>query len=151
MTEWISNKIIELRFLCISFSLLIVLGCVSGIQHVFFSPDMENFFPENHDVVDTHNQMEETFTTTDNLVIAIGVDEGTIFKKETLDVIETLTERSWTIPHSVRVDSITNFSYVSSVDDDLIVIPFIEEALEMNEEEILLKKKIIDGEPLAYG
>lgn len=151
MTEWMSNKIIELRFLCISFSLLIVLGCVSGIQHVFFSPDMENFFPENHAVVDTHNQMEETFTTTDNLVIAIGVDEGTIFKKEILDVIETLTERSWTIPHSVRVDSITNFSYVSSVDDDLIVIPFIEEALEMNEEEILLKKKLIDGEPLAYG
>ena len=144
MTEWMSNKIIELRFLCISFSLLIVLGCVSGIQHVFFSPDMENFFPENHDVVNTHNQMEETFTTTDNLVIAIGVDEGTIFKKEILDVIETLTEQSWTIPHSVRVDSITNFSYVSSVDDDLIVIPFIEEALEMNEEEILLKKELID-------
>ena len=151
MAAWMSKKVIELRLILIGCSILLLVGSVAGIKYVSFSPDMENFFPENHPVTDAHMVMDETFTTTDNLLIAIGVNEGTVFKRDVLNVIENLTEKSWSTPHSVRVDSLTNFSYVSSVNDDLRVEPFIEDAITLDEKAILLKEELIEKEPLAYG
>ena len=92
MLAWMSKKIIELRLILIGCSILLLVGYVTGIKYVSFSPDMENFFPENHPVTDAHMIMDETFTTTDNLLIAIGVNEGTIFKRDVLSVIENLSE-----------------------------------------------------------
>ena len=56
--------------------------------------------------------IDDMFLPTDNLIIAIHSKEKTLFNKESLNVIEKLTQKSWTIPYSVRVDSLTNYSYV---------------------------------------
>ena len=48
MLAWMSKKIIELRLILIGCSILLLVGSVTGIKYVSFSPDMENFFPENH-------------------------------------------------------------------------------------------------------
>ena len=108
MTNWVANKIMEFRIILIILSFIILFISVSGIKFIKFSPDIDNFFPENHSTVVAHNEVEDTFTTTDNLIIAIGAKEGTIFQPRTLDLIEKLTEQAWTIPHSIRVDSLSN-------------------------------------------
>ena len=95
--------------------------------------------------------IDDTFLPTDSLIIAISGGKETIFKKETLNVIEKLTELSWTTPFSVRVDSLTNFSYVRSVDDDLLVEPFIENALLLTDQEIKEKYLLVEGEEAIYG
>ena len=51
----------------------------------------------------------------------------------------------------MRVDSLTNFSYVRSVDDDLLVEPFIENALLLSDQEIKEKSLIVEGEEAIYG
>ncbi|MDG2061716.1 MAG: MMPL family transporter [SAR86 cluster bacterium] len=151
MINWVANKIMEFRIILIILSILTLCICLSGIRFIEFSPDIDNFFPENHSTVLAHKEVEDTFTTTDNLVIAIGSKEGTIFQPRTLDLIEKLTEQAWTIPHSVRVDSLSNYSYVSAVGDDLYVEPFIEDTLSMSKGEISKKETLIENEPLAYG
>ena len=151
MTNWIAKKIIEFRIILIILSFIVLFISVSGVRFIEFSPDIDNFFPENHSTVLAHKEVEDTFTTTDNLIIAIGAKEGTIFQPRTLDLIEKLTEQAWTIPHSIRVDSLSNYSYISAVGDDLYVEPFIENTFSMKKEEISKKEEIIENEPLAYG
>ena len=90
MTNWVANKIMEFRIILIILSFIILFISVSGIKFIKFSPDIDNFFPENHSTVVAHNEVEDTFTTTDNLIIAIGAKEGTIFQPRTLDLIEKL-------------------------------------------------------------
>ena len=98
----------------------------TGLAKLTFNPDLETYFPEGHPAVLRYNEIDDMFVPTDNLIIAVHSKEN-LFNKESLKVIEELTQKSWTIPYSVRVDSLTNYSYVQSINDDLIVEPFIED------------------------
>jgi len=149
--SWIAETIIRHRLWCIAFSLIVLLGLGLGLPNLRFSPDMEQFFPENDPNTETHFEIEETYSTMDNLVIAIGVEDGTVFTPRTLNLIEELTEKSWRVPYSLRIDSITNYSYVSAINDDLFVEPFIENAISYDREIIDQKETAIESEELAYG
>ena len=71
MLAWMSKKIIELRLILIGCSILLLVGSVAGIKYVSFSPDMENFFPENHPVTDAHMIMDETLLFFSHNIISI--------------------------------------------------------------------------------
>ena len=147
----IASWIIKYRIISIIFSLLLFVGLTQGVTQLTFNPDMETFFPENHPATALNTDIDETFLPTDNMVIAINGKGESIFKKETLNLIEELTKRSWATPFSIRVDSLTNYSYVKSVEDDLIVGPFVENALSLSEEIIKEKEKLVEGEEAIYG
>jgi hypothetical protein len=87
----------------------------------------------------------------DNAVIGIGVKEGTVFTNEILSLIEDLTEKAWKTPHSLRVDSLSNYSYVSADGDDLYIEPFIEGSSAYSLKTLKEKELIIEEEELAYG
>ena len=146
-----SALIIENRILSIILSLLLFIGLSQGLNKLTFNPDMETFFPEGHPSTILNTEIDEIFLPTDSLVIAINGRGETIFKKQTLHVIEKMTETAWTTPFSLRVDSLTNYSYVRSLEDDLIVEPFIENALEFTEKQIKSRASIIEGEDAIYG
>jgi len=122
-----------------------------GITSVVFDPDMERFFPKGHPATSLSYEIDETFIRTDNLVIAINAKNNSIFTKKTLSLIESLTEKSWTVPYSIRVDSLTNYSYVRSVDDDLLVEPFIENAVSLEDSFIKQREKIVEEEEIIFG
>ena len=147
----LARLIIEYRKLSIFLCLILFLGLSQGLSKLAFNPDLETFFPEGHPATELKHDIDDTFLPTDSLIIAISGGKETIFKKQTLNVIEKLTELSWTTPFSVRVDSLTNFSYVRSVDDDLIVEPFIENALLLSDQEIKEKSIIVEDEEAIYG
>ena len=119
--NYLANAIIRKRLLSICGSLVLTVLLGLGLQHLTFDPDFDTFFPENHPATVLNDEIDETFIPTDNIIIAVDGRGSSIFNQKTLSLIERLTEKSWTIPHSVRVDSLTNFSYVRSEDDDLIV------------------------------
>ena len=147
----LARLIIEYRKLSIVLCIALFLGLSQGLSKLTFNPDLETFFPKGHPATELMEDIDDTFLPTDSLIIAISGGKETIFKKETLNVIEKLTELSWTTPFSVRVDSLTNFSYVRSVDDDLLVEPFIENALLLTDQEIKEKSLLVEGEEAIYG
>ena len=147
----LARLIIEYRKLSIVLCIALFLGLSQGLSKLTFNPDLETFFPKGHPATELKEDIDDTFLPTDSLIIAISGGKETIFKKETLNVIEKLTELSWTTPFSVRVDSLTNFSYVRSVDDDLLVEPFIENALLLTDQEIKEKSLLVEGEEAIYG
>ena len=149
--ENLSKFIIKNRIFFIFSCLVLVLILGRGITSVVFDPDMERFFPKGHSATSLSYEIDETFIRTDNIVIAINSKNNSIFTKKTLSLIESLTEKSWTVPYSIRVDSLTNYSYVRSVDDDLLVEPFIENALSMEDSFIQRREKIVEEEEIIYG
>ena len=149
--ENLSKFIINNRIVFIFSCLVLVLILGRGITSVVFDPDMERFFPKGHPATSLSYEIDETFIRTDNLVIAINAKNNSIFTKKTLSLIESLTEKSWTVPYSIRVDSLTNYSYVRSEDDDLLVEPFIENALSLEDSFIKQREKIVEEEEIIFG
>ena len=149
--ENLSKFIINNRVIFIFSCLVLVLILGRGITSVVFDPDMERFFPKGHPATSLSYEIDETFIRTDNLVIAINAKNNSIFTKKTLSLIENLTEESWTVPYSIRVDSLTNYSYVRSVDDDLLVEPFIENAVSLEDSFIKQREKIVEEEEIIFG
>ena len=149
--NFLAESIIRYRPVCIIISLLIVVGLAQGLSKINFNPDINAFFPENDALTTSHLKIEDTYSSMDNVVIGIGVKEGTIFTNEILTLIEDLTEKAWKTPHSLRVDSLSNYSYVSADGDDLYIEPFIEGSNTYNLKTLKEKELIIEGEELAYG
>jgi hypothetical protein len=149
--RYLAETIIRFRFLSIIFSLLILAGLVPGLSKIHFNPDINSFFPENDELTASHLKIEDTYSSMDNVVIAIGVKEGTVFTHEVLSLIEDLTEKAWKTPHSLRVDSLSNYSYVSANGDDLYIEPFIENSISYDLQTIKQKELVIEKEELAYG
>jgi len=85
------------------------------------------------------------------MVIAINGKGESIFNRDTLNLIENLTQKAWETPFSIRVDSLTNFSYVKSEDDDLIVEPFIENALYLDDQFLKERGQLVEDEESIYG
>ena len=149
--DYLAETIIRYRPLCIIISLLILAGLAQGLSKINFNPDINAFFPENDTLTTSHLSIEDTYSSMDNAVIGIGVKEGTVFTNEVLSLIEDLTERAWKTPHSLRVDSLSNYSYVSADGDDLYIEPFLEGSSTYDLKTLKEKELIIEEEELAYG
>ena len=145
-----AKLLIKYRYLSIGLVLIVVCLLATGLTKLTFNPDLETYFPEGHPAVIRYNEIDDMFIPTDNLIIAVHSNEGTLFNGDSLKVIEELTRKSWTIPYSVRVDSLTNYSYVKSVNDDLIVEPFIEEAEKKSIEFFEKRENLVAGEDIIY-
>ncbi|GIR88414.1 MAG: RND transporter [Gammaproteobacteria bacterium] len=145
-----AKLLIKYRYLSIGLVLIVVCLLATGLTKLTFNPDLETYFPEGHPAVVRYNEIDDMFIPTDNLIIAVHSNEGTLFNGDSLKVIEELTKKSWTIPYSVRVDSLTNYSYVKSVNDDLIVEPFIEEAEKKSIEFFEKRENLVAGEDIIY-
>ena len=150
-TETCAEKIIQYRYLSILFCLIFLVSSFRGTGGIAFSPDTEQFFPEDYPIAENHLQIEDTFYSSDSVIIALGVDEGTVFEPRILNLIEEITNKAWSTPYSIRVDSLSNFSFVKAEGDDLIVEPFIEESLKWNQEKINERSALIEKEEQAYG
>ena len=150
-TETFAEKIIQYRYLSILFCLVLLIASFRGVEGIAFSPAMEQFFPEDYPISENHAHIEDTFYSSDSVIIAIGVDEGTVFNPRILNLIEEITDKAWSTPHSIRVDSLSNFSFVRVEVDDLVVEPFIEESLEWDQKKINERSTLIEKEEQAYG
>ena len=70
--------------------------------------------------------------------------------REALGAIEELSEAAWGAPHSIRVDSLTNYSHSEAFEDDLIVGPLVIDALELSDDELARVETVaLDAPDLA--
>ena len=63
------------------------------------------------------------------------------------EAIEELTDAAWQVPHSRRVDSITNFQYTYAKQDDLIVQDMAKNVSTYTQEQLLSVRKAVLAEP----
>jgi predicted RND superfamily exporter protein len=70
---------------------LITAAFVARVPTVRIVSDFADLLPQDHPYIQLHNEIRDTFGGANNIVVAITVDEGTIFSNETLDRIHRIT------------------------------------------------------------
>ncbi len=142
-----ANKVINHRWVVILSTLIIVIASAIGLKNYTMVTDFRVFFSEDNPQLLAFNELEDTYVKNDVLLYTVEPKNGNVFDSKVLAAIEDFTEQSWTLIHSSRVDSITNFQHTYAEEDDLIVESLIEFPDTLSQEEITAKKNIALNEP----
>ena len=145
--EWL----VRWRYIIILVSVALVTAAASGVQFLTFKTDYRVFFSDDNPQLLAFEQLQNTYTKTDNVMFVLAPKDKTVFKPETLAVVAQLTTASWQMPYSLRVDSITNYQHTEAVDDDLIVADLVPDPEQLDEADLQRIEKIAVNEPLLVN
>ncbi len=139
--------IIRNRWLVVIASFVVTFLIASGARYLRFDTDYRVFFSEENPQLQAFEEIQNVYTKNDNILFVIASKNGDVFSNETLEAVEWLTNESWQMPFSIRVDAITNFQNTYSEEDDLIVEDLVENAINKSSEELKNAKVIALSEP----
>ncbi len=145
--------IIRWRWLVLLACLVAALGLATGGRLLGFSTDYRVFFSEENPQLQAFESLQQVYTKDDNILIVLQPKDGDVFTPETLLALRRLTEASWQLPYSRRVDSLTNFQHSYAEGDELTVgdlVParLVEGGAELTPERLEQLRAIALGEPL---
>ena len=139
--------VVKRRWWLITLTLLFVVIAASGIRFLTFNNDLRVFFSEKNPQLQTLEALENTYNKIDSVIFVIAPKDGDVFTPQTLTAIEKLTEASWEMPYSNRVDSITNFQHTRAEGDNLTVEDLVQDAENLSDTDIDRKRVIALSEP----
>jgi predicted RND superfamily exporter protein len=149
--ETYSKWIIKYRWWIVVSTTIVVIIIGSGLQFLTFSNDLRVFFSEENPQLQALEFIENTYNRIDNVLFVIAPKDKNVFTRKTLKAVEELTEASWKIPHSNRVDSITNFQHTRAEEDDLLVDYLVQHAETLSDTKIAQIRDIALHEPLLVN
>ena len=148
MIENYAKWIVRYRWLVLLVSLAGVMALASGGRLLAFTNDYRVFFSADNPQLLAFEELQETYTKSDNILIMLEPDGGDVFAPEALKAILDLTDRAWQVPFSIRVDSLTNYQYMQAEGDDLIVADLVEELDGLTSAEIETLRQAALNQPL---
>lgn len=140
--------VVKYRWLLVPTFICLALLAASGMRFLTFSNDSRMFLSKENPQLQALEALERTYTKVENVLFIIAPKSGNLFERETLEAIEFLTEESWKIPFSSRIDSLSNYQHTWAVEDDLMVKDLIRDAHSLSPEEITAIKNIALSEPM---
>ncbi|GMQ84400.1 MAG: MMPL family transporter [Gammaproteobacteria bacterium] len=148
MSRSLAERLVRWRWLL----LVLVLACVgfaaSGARFLSFSNDYRIFFSAENPQLIAFEELQNTYTKSDNVLIVVAPENGNVFTRKTLEAVEWLTGQAWQIPYSIRVDSVTNFQHTYAEGDDLVVEDLVMGAPDLDEEKLSRIRAVAVNEPL---
>ncbi len=147
MFENYINLILKRRYLIIFIIVALSLFFISGVRFLKLDTNFRVFFGEDNPELLAFDAFQNTYNKEDNALIVLSPKNSNVFTRKNLSAVEWLTNESWQIPYSTRVDSITNFQHIRAEDDDLIVEDLVIQADNFSDKQISYAKKIALKEP----
>jgi predicted RND superfamily exporter protein len=145
--EWL----VRWRYLVLLVSVAVAVAAASGVQFLTFKTDYRAFFSSDNPQLRAFEQLQNTYTKSDNVLFVLAPRDGTVFTPETLASVTRLTEACWQIPYSIRVDSISNYQHTEAEGDDLIVSDLIEDPENLGSADLQRIHDIAVNEPLLVN
>lgn len=140
--------IIRWRWLVIPICFALAFLGASGARYFGMGTDYRVYFGADNPQLIAFDEVQNVYTKNDNILFTIAPDDGDIFTRDSLKLVQALTSESWTLPYALRVDSVTNFQHTEAFEDDLLVAALIGDVDALTDEEIAEKKAIALAEPL---
>ena len=114
-----------------------------ALKDMAFEGSYRIWFDKDSHIMKNYDRFRSTFSGDDTFIVSFKDDKG-IFNKKAIDTILALTTEFKKIDGVQRVDSLTNYQYITSMEDDLIVEDFFYKADNLKEKEkIALKDNLI--------
>ncbi len=151
MIETYTRWIVRWRWLVVLATIAALLGLASGGRFLQFTNDYRVFFSEDNPQLAAFENLQDTYTKNDNVLFMLMPRSGDVFRPEVLQAVVELTEASWQIPYSIRVDSISNFQHTYAEGDDLVVTDLVEEPAGLTRAELKRIADIALHEPLLVN
>lgn len=148
MLERLYNMVLKHPVWVLLISFMLVAAATLGAQKLVFKSDYRVFFSEANPQLTAFESMQKIYNKSDNVAFVIAPEEGTVFTPERLAAIFELTDQSWQIPFSTRVDSITNFQHTVALDDDLIVQDLVLDPDTLTDDQMSALLNIATHEPM---
>lgn len=146
-----ADFIIKWRWAVVLLTIMSVMLAGSGAKNLSFTSNYRVFFDDKNAELEAFERLQNTYSKSDNILIVLIPKSENVFETNTLRAITELTEASWQIQYSSRVDSITNYQHSYSIGDDLIVEDLISDLENASSSDIAKAKKIALSEPLING
>ena len=127
------DTILRRPWLTVALATALMVLMTGGARFITVTNDYRMMFGEDNPELVAFDALENTYSESNKALIAIAPREGSVFTRETLGVIEELTEAAWRAPYSSRVDSLTNYSHSEAFGDDLTVGPLVDDAQSLSD------------------
>jgi predicted RND superfamily exporter protein len=150
MKDSIIGSIERFRWPILLIGTLFALFCYSEKSKLGFTDDYRMFFSKDNVNVLAYDHIQKTYDKTDNVLIVIEPEGGTIFNDATLASIHSLTEQAWQLPFSIRVESLTNFQH-SYADSDGMAVEELYSGGQLTSQEMANLRNTALSEPLVVG
>ena len=151
LERFFGNMVVRQRWLIIAAAILMLFAAGSGVSRLKLSNDLRVFFSEKNPQLQALEALEDTYTKNQNVLFTVAPRDGNVFTREALTAIRELTESSWKIPYSTRVDSIANFQHTWSEGDDLIVEDLVPDPVSLTDGDLSRIMDIALTEPLLVN
>ncbi|WP_345974159.1 MMPL family transporter [Sulfurimonas sp. HSL3-7] len=112
------------------------------------------WFDKESKIIHDYEHFRTSFSGDDTFIVAFKDEEG-IFSEKAVNTILTLTEQFKNIDGVRKVDSLTNYQYIRSEDDEIIVEDFISTPEHLQEkkrlalQDTLILNQLISGDALT--
>lgn len=148
MTKKFSDWVIRWRIAILIATVAIVTVAGIGAHKLEFSNDYRVFFSEDNPQLKAFELLQNTYSKTDNVVIAIAPKDGQVITPGALATVEWLTKEAWKLPYASRVDSVTNFQHTAARGDELVVRDLVSNPATLTAAQLDSIKKVVLSEPL---
>ncbi|MDE0052375.1 MAG: MMPL family transporter [Rhodospirillales bacterium] len=145
------SLILTRRWLVILLAGPVMLAMTAGVQYITITNDYRSLFEDDNPQLLAFDALENTYAASNVALIAVAPETGSVFTREALNAIEELSEAAWGAPHSIRVDSLTNYSHSEAFEDDLIVRPLVVGALELSDDQLAQVEAVALAAPDLAG
>ncbi len=142
-----ANGVIRWRWLVLFAALAAVVAVASGAKNLAFTSDYRVFSSDENPQLTAYEDLQDIYTKTDNILFVLKPKDGKIFTPQWLETVTTLTDKAWTIPHSIRVDSLSNYQNTEAVEDELTVADLVEDAANLQAVDLTKIERIAQTEP----
>ncbi len=143
--KWTKEKSLWVIFCAIA--IVTVLG--TAIPRTEFNSGFRVYFSEDNPQMKAFEALEHRFNKQDSVIFIVAAKSGDIFTKETLELIQQITEKAWQTPYSRRVNSITNFLITYSKNDELLAEELVPPGTVLSSEKVTAIKKTALNDVLA--
>ena len=130
------DAVLHRRWLVLALATLLMLAVTAGARFIGVTNDYRSMFAADNPQLAALDALEDTYSASNAALIAVAPREGSVFTREVLGTIEALTEAAWRTPWSIRVDSLTNYLHSSSVEDDLVVEPLVDDSRSLSDADL---------------
>jgi uncharacterized protein len=143
-----TRKIIRYRWAVVLSALILTMGIGSGATGLYLDTDFRAFFSPENPQVKAFDELQNVYTKNDNILFVVAPRDGSAISKTSMEGIEDLVEKAWTVPYAIRVDALTNFQHTFADGDELIVEDLVYNAKNRSSEYFSDAQRIALAEPL---
>lgn len=136
------NALIRFRWLFFVASLLLLGFALAGFQHFKFDGSPRAFFSSDNPSYARFESLEDTYGSDLKIFLMLSVEDGSIMDPQNLEAIQELTDKAWELPFVRRVDSLSNYQYTHSSDDELFVEDIFGEPV-INDPDLLAERQAV--------